>query len=141
MAVGVILALDVGDVRIGVAVSRSGMIAEPLTVLERSGRTQTLDAIEALVNAHGASQLVLGLPLLEGGAEGEQAEKTRAFARSLRRRLPKIPIVFQDERFSSEDARDLRPGTRGPIDHLAAAVILRDYLNARNDAGTGATRS
>lgn len=133
------LGLDVGDVRIGVALSRSGLICEPLLTIERRGRTQTLDAIDALIREHNATVLVIGLPLLERGVEGEQAAKTRQFARSLARRFPKVRIDFQDERHTSGEARDhagsrLRDGgPKGLVDRLAAAFILQQYLDRRND--------
>lgn len=139
MSADVYLGLDVGDVRIGVALSRSGVICEPLTTIERRGRSQTLDALDALVREHGITVMVLGLPLLEGGTEGEQAEKTRAFARSLARRFPQVRIVFEDERHSSADARDhagrrVRPdGPKGLVDRLAAAFILQKYLDALSE--------
>ena len=135
----VYLGLDVGDVRIGVALSRSGFICEPLLTIERRGRKQTLDAIAALILEHNATVLVLGLPLLERGVEGEQVEKTREFSRSLARRFPKVRIDFQDERHTSGDARDhagsrLRDGgPKGLVDRLAAAFILQQYLDRRNE--------
>ncbi len=129
------LALDVGDVRVGVAISRSGVIAEPLTTVERTGKSQVLDAIQKLVEANKVSVCVVGMPLLEGGSEGEQAEKTRAFARSLARRLPGLRMVFWDERHSSGEARSLAGKrvsggeNRGLVDRIAAAVILQEYLD------------
>ena len=130
----VFLALDLGEARIGVAISRSGVIAEPLEVIHRTGRRQALDAIQRLVEANQATTCVVGLPLLESGVEGEQAERTRAFARSLARRLPSLRIVYQDERDSSNEADEIRSHRANPRehrDHLAAAVILTDYLNNR----------
>lgn len=127
----VLLALDVGDARIGVAISRSGMIAQPLLTIERVSRRRTLDAIEQIVRAHGVTEIVVGLPVREDGAEGIQAEKTRAFARSLKRRLPGPRLHFLDERYSSVEAGEISPRghlERGRIDKLAAAVILRDFL-------------
>lgn len=132
----VLLALDLGEARIGVAISRSGVIAEPLEIIHRTGRRQALDAIQRLVEANHATTCVVGLPLLESGAEGEQAERTRAFVRSMARRLPALRIVFQDERDSSNEADEIRSHrapSREHRDHLAAAVILRDYLEHRTE--------
>lgn len=132
-----ILGLDAGDVRVGVAISRSGVIAEPLITLQRRGRKQILNEIEALVNEHGVTICVIGLPYLESGLEGEQAEKTRAFGRSLARRMPSLTIEFEDERHSSADARELAGSRRleksaqGLTDRLAAAIILQAWLDRR----------
>jgi len=132
-----VLALDVGDVRIGVAISRSGVIAEPLQTVERLGRSQVLDALQRIVEESGATLCVVGLPLLEGGAEGEQAEKTRAFARSMARRFPALKIEWWDERHSSGAARGhagrRADGDRGLIDRIAAAVILQEYLDDQSE--------
>lgn len=127
------LALDVGDVRIGVALSRSGVIAEPFDTITRLGRKQTLDALEAIISAHAVGVCVVGLPMLESGVEGEQAEKTRAFARSLARRLPALGIAFHDERHSSGHAREIigkKTREKGAIDRVAAAVILQEWLDS-----------
>jgi putative pre-16S rRNA nuclease len=132
---GCLLGLDVGDVRIGVAISRSGVIAEPLVTIERIGRRQTLNAIEELVKTNSVDQCVVGLPSLESGVEGEQVEKTRAFIRSLSRRIPQLKIEFYDERYTSSRARDIAgdrvqgADNKGLIDRIAAAVILQDYLD------------
>lgn len=130
---GAVLALDVGDKRIGVALSRSWQLVAPLEAIRRTGRSAALDGLEKLVKEHGATLLVVGLPLLEGGAEGEQAERTRAFARSVARRLPALAIAYWDERYSTAEARDILggAGTRvGQLDSVAAAVILREFLAA-----------
>lgn len=132
------MALDVGDVRIGVALSRSGVIAEPLTTIERTGRKQTLDELQRVVDEHRVTHCVIGLPYLEGGEEGEQAEKTKSFARSLARRLQKLVIEFWDERHSSGDARShlgrrMKNAQKGVVDRLAAAFILQQYLDHRAD--------
>lgn len=129
----VYLGLDVGDARIGVAVSRSGVIADTRETIHRIGRRQTLDAIEKVVVEEGVTVAILGLPLLEGGGEGEQAEKTRAFGRSLQRRLPHLKIFFQDERHSSNAAREIiggHSGGKGRVDQVAAAVILQEWLDS-----------
>lgn len=130
---GGILALDVGDARIGVAVSESRIIAQTLDAIERrAGRTATLDALQKLVDDFKVGLVLVGLPVLESGAEGEQVEKTRAFARSLARRIPAVRIEFRDERYTSSQAREILGGGRQPkgrVDSVAAAVILQEYLD------------
>lgn len=130
-----VLALDVGDVRIGVALSESGIIASPREAIARKrlGRKGTLDAVEELVTRHRVGTILLGLPLLEKGMEGEQAEKTRAFGRSLARRMPGVEIIYRDERFTTAEAREmLGPGPHAPgrVDSIAAALLLKEYLDA-----------
>jgi putative Holliday junction resolvase len=132
---GALLALDVGDVRIGVAVSESRIIASPLDALDRRrlGRSGTLDALQALVDRYRVTEVLLGLPLLEGGREGEQAEKTRAFGRSLQRRIPGLAVTFRDERYTTSEARGiLGPGPHPPgkVDSLAAAILLEEVLGS-----------
>ncbi len=136
---GTVIALDVGDVRIGVAISRSWVIAEPLETIKRVGRKQTLNALERIITANSVTHCVVGLPLLEDGQSGEQAEKSRAFARSMARRFPQLTIDLHDERYSSRDATEIagervRGGeNRGLVDRLAAAVILREFLDQLQD--------
>lgn len=139
------LALDVGDVRIGVALSRSGLVAEPHTTIPRLGRRQTLDALQEIVEANGVGTCVVGLPLLERGGEGEQAAKTREFVRSLQRRMPQLEVVFRDERHTSSEAREIAghrrmaSSDRGLVDRLAAAIILQEFLDARGSQGNTTT--
>ena len=130
----VYLALDVGDVRVGLALSRSGILAEPLTTLTRTAKSQILNEIAAIIEREKVTVCVLGLPFLASGQEGEQAEKTRAFGRSLARKLPALRIIFRDERYSSAMASDVIQanglgGGKGRVDRLAAAIILQGYLD------------
>lgn len=134
MSARVLLALDVGDARIGVAISRSAIIAEPLCTIERAARKQTLDEIEGIVRRERVTEMVVGLPTREDGTAGDRVEKTEAFVRSLKRRIPGLLWHFQDERYSTVEAAEIRPdarGVRGGLDRLAAAVILRDFLARR----------
>ena len=126
-----LLALDVGDARVGVAMSESGVLATPLPAISRRGKTACLDALQRLVEQHGVARVIIGLPLLESGVEGEQAAKTRAFARSLARRLPAIEILFADERHTTGHAREIlgRRAAPGTTDSVAAALLLQDHLN------------
>ncbi len=134
---GRVMALDVGDRRIGVAVSDpSCTLASPLTVVYRRSRRKDVEAIVRLASDEGAVRLVVGLPLDSRGGRGEQALKAIAYARRLAAALP-IPVVLWDERLSTGDAEDLLLDAgrssryrRERIDAAAAAVILQDYLDA-----------
>ncbi|MDX2175752.1 MAG: Holliday junction resolvase RuvX [Candidatus Sumerlaeia bacterium] len=136
------LALDVGDRWVGVALSRSRIVCEPLATIERKGRTQILDAVQRLVEEHRAGEVVLGLPLLRDGSKGDQAEKVLAFGRSLQRRLGRVPVRYQDERYTSLEAGEIRReaelGDRHATDALAAAIILRDYMDSTGGAARAA---
>ncbi len=139
-----LIALDVGEARIGVAISESWVIANPVEPIDRKslGRKGTLTAIEDLLVKYASTELLLGLPLLECGEEGEQAEKTRAFARSLLRRRPGISIYFTDERYSSAEAKEIignRSVPKGRLDSVAAAVFLQEYLDHKSQTSKHTT--
>ncbi len=145
---GPFLSLDVGDARIGVAVSDSeGLLARPLDTVQRLPRKECLDHLEALLRDAGAQAVVVGLPLLESGVEGDQAGRTRAFVRSLARRIPRLPVTWWDERYTSSEAdefisareraarRPARRGARSRRDELAATIILQEWLDERRRRG------
>ena len=133
-----ILGLDVGDRRIGVAVSDAlGLTAQRVSVLERRGMPQDVEAVRALVEQYGASAVVVGLPLTMRGEHGVQAGKVTAFAEALRRRVA-VPIEFMDERLTTvQGARALREtgasrrARKQTIDQVAAQLILQDFLDRR----------
>jgi len=133
-----ILGLDVGDRRIGVAVSDAlGLTAQRVSVLERRGLPQDVEAVRALVEQYGASAVVVGLPLTMRGEHGVQAGKVTAFAEALRRRVA-VPIEFMDERLTTvQGARALREtgasrrARKQTIDQVAAQLILQDFLDRR----------
>ena len=137
------MALDVGERRIGVAVSdETGVIATPLaTVLRGAG---DLDDIRGLVGEWEVDRLVVGLPTGMSGREGPQAAIVRAYAATLVDHLgPEPPVDFWDERLTTAIAERalIAAGTRRTkrrerIDAVAAAVILQSYL----DAGRGVAR-
>lgn len=133
----VCLGMDVGGARIGLALSRSGWLVETLPTLHRRGRKQDFDALEKLILAERITDVVLGLPLLPSGEEGEQSEKTREFSRSLARRFPGVRLHFQDERYSSAEAREIGSATasHSDEDRIAAAVILQEFLVRMKDEG------
>ena len=136
-----VLGLDVGDVRIGVALSDPlGITAQRLTVLERTGLAKDIAAVRALVDQHGATRVVIGMPLKMQGERGIQAHKVESFATALER-VGSVPVTFVDERLTTvQGERALREtNTRGKkrkrvIDQIAAQLILQQYLDTARDA-------
>ena len=133
------LSLDIGNRRIGVAVSdASKLIARPLCVIDR----KTENALGRLVELAGEQQvdeIIIGLPLNTNGTKGEQAERVEQFVAQLQSRVT-VPIKLIDERYSTLEAQNImvqngtRSGKRGskpnqPDDAVAAAVILQRYLD------------
>ena len=135
---GRIMALDVGDVRTGVAVTDpSQTIVSPHAVVREPSREKALSALVAEIEALEPVLVIAGLPLLENGDEGPQARKVRVFVSMLAERID-VPVEFEDERFSTHDADDIyrAAGRKGRkrkevIDKIAAAQILQRYLERR----------
>ena len=132
------LALDIGDKRIGVAVSDPmGIIATPITAIERTSDGKAIDAILEIVVAQEAGEIVVGLPVSLRGRYSQQTKSVATFTRKLEDRSP-VPVKTADERYSTLEAERLlsqskprRARSRGEIDAAAAAVILQSYLDAR----------
>jgi putative Holliday junction resolvase len=133
-----VLGIDVGDVRIGLALSDTmGILASPLTIIENSTEKQAVDAILKIVQERGAERIVVGLPRLMNGDIGPQAQKVQVFAEAIRSQT-KIPVEYRDERLTTVTAQRLhqesgakrKKGPKGIVryDAMAAAVILQDYL-------------
>ncbi|MBC7232959.1 MAG: Holliday junction resolvase RuvX [Chloroflexi bacterium] len=131
-----ILAVDIGEKRIGVALSDAlGWLATPLTVITYKKREEGLAAIAELVRTHQVGQVIVGYPRSLNGTVGPQARQVDKFVAQLRARL-EVPIVLWDERLSTAQAERLvhetgRSVQRERIDALAAAVILQSYLDAQ----------
>ena len=132
----IILGLDVGDVRIGAAISDElGFAAHPLCTITRKNRKTDLAAICDLINTHQVDAVVIGLPLMLSGEIGIQAEKVQKFANRLKQEA-RIPIHLWDERLTTVEAEDIlrdagkpRKKRRQVIDQVAAVLILDEYLN------------
>jgi putative Holliday junction resolvase len=130
-----IIALDLGEKRVGVAVSDALSIAiTRLKALPRSNWKQMLRDVEDLVRRFDAQSVVIGLPLRLNGSTGDAAMEVQSLALKFARSL-KIPVYLQDERLSSVEAEEnLRAdghkakGVSALVDSEAAAVILRDFL-------------
>lgn len=133
---GPILALDLGEKLVGVAVSDELLVTtNPLAPLKRSNWKQLLRDVEMLINRFDAKALVIGLPLRLDGTTGDAAENITRLAGNFSKSL-KVPVYLQDERLTSIEAREglLAEGhgeadIRKLIDGEAAALILRDFMN------------
>jgi len=135
----VIMALDHGDRRIGVAVSdRSESIALGLPTMETDGLEGELHKIKEIAQQRGATKIVVGLPRHMDGSEGQRARKARGFVKKLRRVLPEVQFEFVDERLTSARAKralsaegagtDMR---RKNVDRMSAQFILERYLRKK----------
>jgi putative Holliday junction resolvase len=136
---GRLLAVDWGEVRIGLALSdESQILATPLeTLVRRKGKRFPMARFLELVAEYGPTGLVVGLPLGAGGDEEESATAARALAGSLAEQSG-LPVELWDERMSTARAlaaiREQGGSTRGrkdDVDALAAAVLLQHFLDAR----------
>ena len=141
----IILGLDIGDARTGVAISDElGIAAHPLCTIQRRSRKAVLAELQELVTAHKVERIVVGLPLQLDGETGPQAKKVKQFAEKLERQV-NLPIVFWDESFTTVEAAQILQGTKKRrkkrkqvIDQVAAVLILEGYLEElRNSRGTG----
>lgn len=134
---GRILGLDLGDARIGVAITDDrGRLAVPIGTV-RTGAPADVKAIVEIVRDREVARVVVGHPLLLSGDAGERAHLAEQFADALRSVLP-VPVELHDERLSTVEAdRALRAAgvsgreVRRTVDASAAAVILQAYLDAR----------
>lgn len=138
---GPVLGLDFGARRIGLAVSDAeAAIAFPIGALERRGLAKDLAALGELIRERGVVEVVVGLPLHLDGRSGSGAEAARAFAAALGE-ATRLPVALVDERWTTAQAERALAGAprksrrrKGNVDALAAALILRTYLE--RPAGT-----
>ncbi|CCG03247.1 Holliday junction resolvase RuvX [Blastococcus saxobsidens] len=136
---GRVLGIDVGTVRVGVALSDvTRTLASPLETLRRAKSRTDLDQLVALVAEHEVTEVVVGEPVHLSGAAGTSAQDAADYAQELADRIPDVPVNLIDERLSTVTAASqLREGgidsrrQRGVIDQAAAVVILQQYLDSR----------
>jgi putative holliday junction resolvase len=134
-----ILGLDVGDKRIGVALSDPmEILASPLTTIERQSDEQSIIEILDLTVKRDAGKILVGLPVSMSGENTEQAKKTLEFVGKLKLKT-NLPVVVQDERLSSISAEkfmrqaNLKKNRRKELlDAAAAAVILQSYMDTNS---------
>ena len=134
---GRILALDVGSVRIGVALSGPmGMFASGLTVLP--AKEPWMDKLELIIKEHEVSHIVVGLPVRTDGTDGPEVKKMLGVVEKLKKRFDGIAVETCDERFTTSIAEKAliegdvsRKGRRERIDMVAATLLLQGYLESR----------
>ena len=136
----IILGVDLGKVRTGLAVSARGeMLASPAGVIAECSRERLADKISAVAKERGAELLVLGLPRNMDGSEGKSAQNAREMGKILAERSG-LPVEFCDERGTTITAHGFlnETNTRGKkrkdvVDTVAATVILQNYLEYRRN--------
>lgn len=142
---GARLGVDVGEVRVGVAISDpDGILATPLTTILRSPRTDTagipsdMSELVRLIETHGIVEVVVGLPTTLAGTEGPAAASARAYAQRLAQLVAPVPVTLVDERMSTVVATRKLSGQgvkgrrrRRVVDQAAAVEILQGWLDAQ----------
>ncbi|MAF85650.1 MAG: Holliday junction resolvase RuvX [Dehalococcoidales bacterium] len=135
------LGLDIGDKRIGVALSDSeGILASPLTIINCRDEAANIEAITDIISQHQAEQIIVGLPRSMDGSLGQQAEKVTVFTQKLCNHTD-VPVEFRDERLTTVSAKRLMQATKSKKsrrkardDAIAAALILQGYLDETHEA-------
>lgn len=133
-----ILALDVGNKRIGTALSDElNILAQPLYTIHRKGLDRDIEEILKIVTEKNVGTIVVGLPKNMDGTVGFQGEKTQKFAEVLKQRI-ETPIIMWDERLTTVSARRImiendvkQKDKKNLVDTVAAVVILENYLNSK----------
>lgn len=132
-----LMALDYGEVRIGIAkTDLLQTIASPYETYVRKNLETDIDYLIKLFIIEEVEKVVVGLPLNMDGSEGDRAVKTREFVELLKKKID-IDFVFQDERLTSVEAEEIliqsgmrREKRKLVIDKIAASIILKSYMNS-----------
>ncbi len=130
------LGLDIGDKRIGVALSDpEGILASPFTIINCKDERLDIEAITSIISQKQVKQIIVGLPRSMDGSIGKQAEKVKTFTQKLCEHT-EVPVQFRDERLTTVSAKRLRQAvnrkkTREKVryDAIAATLILQGYLD------------
>ncbi len=133
-----IMALDVGEKRVGVAISdKTRVIAQNLMTLNRKNLKDDLKTLKNIVEEKEVHLIVVGLPLNMNGTLGKKAEEILKFKDLIERKIG-IDVETYDERLSSKEAEAIlikadisRKKRKGKIDKIAAQIILQNYLNSK----------
>jgi len=132
-----VLGLDVGEKRIGVALSdATGMLASPLTIIEQPDPGQAIREILKITREREVSRIIVGFPFSLDGSVGTQAQKVQAFIDILKVET-EIPVEARDERYTTVTAIEYKKAAGKKIDRntrydaMAAAIILQAYLDEK----------
>jgi putative Holliday junction resolvase len=133
------MALDVGNKRIGVALSDElQILAQPLYTIHRKGIERDIEEIVKIINDNNVEEVIVGLPKNMDGTTGFQGEKTIKFAEVLRQSTDR-PLIMWDERMTTISARRImiendvkQKDKKNLVDTIAAVVILETYLSRKN---------
>ena len=133
-----ILAIDYGRKRIGLALSDElGATARPLVTIERTNRRDVIRRLREICAKHEVARIVVGHPLHMTGEAGEMAAEAASFAMRVSKEIG-IETELVDERLTTWEARQTMTETKSrrkgePVDAIAAAVLLRDYLESHSE--------
>ncbi len=134
-----LIGLDVGDKRIGVAISDPlGITAAGLETIHRHNTQADVALVADICRRHGAVEIIIGLPLHMDGTESEQSQKIQAFGKKLARAIG-VPIIYEDERLTTISAirtltlQGVKTGhNKGLVDMVSAAIILQKYMDRQS---------
>jgi len=137
------LGLDIGDKRIGVALSDpEGILASPFTIINYEDEREAIEAIIGIIMQQQVGQIIVGLPRSMDGSLGSQAEKVKDFTQRLCAHTD-VPVEFRDERLTTVSAKRLMQAAhtkrnrktkrKGGDDAIAAAIILQSYLDEHRE--------
>lgn len=140
-----VLAIDYGRKRIGLALSDElCLTAQPLAILMRTNRQNDIHRLRQICREHAVGLIVVGSPVHMSGETSAMAGEAARFAKRLQKELS-IPVQLEDERLTSWEADQISVEVkrssrrrRAPKDHIAAAVLLREYLERKRGAASAA---
>ena len=132
-----LMCIDYGEVRVGIALSDPlQIISNPFTVLSNNKDT-LFQELKSIINAEKVGKIILGLPLNLDGEDTDKTRQVRKFAEELQKAIT-LPFEFWDERYSTVEANQAlkkmgydSKKSRTVVDKVAAAIILKDYLDSK----------
>lgn len=131
------MGLDVGEKRIGLAISTSGIISQPYLTIQNKDTNQSVDEIVSICFKEKVEKIIIGLPYLESSHENKQVKYIESFIDKLKAKI-NIPIIIIDEFLTSKEAerlikasgqKNISSKNKEKIDQKSAQLILEDYFH------------